>query len=263
MLPDMGGLRGDYIELARHFTGTGCDVVAIDYYGRTAGVGPHAADFDHDPHMAEARRENVLTDIAAAVSHLDTLGSGPTYTLGFCVGGAHALYSGTAAPDVLGADLAGVVAFCPWTGAYGHAEALPDDFISALRVPMLGLFGGSDEVVPLSVSESYEALLTEAGRPHEIAVYPGQGTVSTSTTISVSRVTPRPPRTRGSGSWPSPRRDPRGSRRDLAGFAKARSSQGMIPPGPKVRSNHFRRPTSIFSVAPRPAKPPQANQRSV
>jgi carboxymethylenebutenolidase len=175
MLPDMGGLRGDYIELARHFTGTGCDVVAIDYYGRTAGVGPHAADFDHDPHMAEARRENVLTDIAAAVSYLDTLGSGPTYTLGFCVGGAHALYSGTAAPDVLGADLAGVVAFCPWTGAYGHAEALPDDFISALRVPMLGLFGGSDEVVPLSVSESYEALLTEAGRPHEIAVYPGQG----------------------------------------------------------------------------------------
>ena len=174
LLPDMGGLRGDYIDLARHFTGTGCDVVAIDYYGRTAGVGPHAADFDHEPHMAEARREDVLTDIAAAISYLDTLGSGPTYTLGFCVGGAHALYSGTVAPDVLGADLAGVVAFCPWAGAYGRAEALPDDFIAGLRVPMLGLFGGSDAAVPPSVPESYEVQLTAAGRPHEIAVYPDQ-----------------------------------------------------------------------------------------
>ncbi|MEZ0106660.1 carboxymethylenebutenolidase [Catenulispora sp. EB89] len=174
LLPDMGGLRGDYVSLARHFTGTGCDVVAIDYYGRTAGVGPHAEDFDYKPHMAEARRENVLADIAAAIAYLDTFGSGPTYTLGFCVGGAHALYSGTAAPEVLGAELAGVVAFCPWTGAYGHAEALPDDFISALRVPVLGLFGGSDKEVPVAVPESFEAQLTAAGRPHEIAVYPHQ-----------------------------------------------------------------------------------------
>lgn len=174
MVPDMGGLRGDYVDLARHFTGTGCDVVAIDYYGRTAGVGPHAEDFDHEPHMAEARRENVLTDIAAAISYLDALGSGPTYTLGFCVGGAHALYSGTVPAEVLGAELAGVVAFCPWTGAYGHAEALPDDFVSGLRVPMLGLFGGSDEAVPVAVAEGFRARLTEAGLPHEIAVYAGQ-----------------------------------------------------------------------------------------
>jgi carboxymethylenebutenolidase len=170
----MGGLRGDYVDLARHFTETGCDVLAIDYYGRTAGVGPHAADMDHAPHMSSASRENVLVDIAAAISYLDTQGSGRTYTLGFCVGGAHALYSGTVAPEVLGADLAGVVAICPWSGAYGKSEALPEDFIDGLRVPMLGLFGGADTEVPVSVPESYEARLTAAGKPHEIAVYEGQ-----------------------------------------------------------------------------------------
>jgi carboxymethylenebutenolidase len=148
LLPDMGGLRGDYVDLARHFTETGCEVLAIDYYGRTAGVGPHAADMDHAPHMAEAGRENVLVDIAAAISYLDTLGSG--------------------------ADLAGVVAICPWTGSYGRSEALPDDFVDGLRVPMLGLFGGADTEVPVSVPEFFEARLTEAGKPHEIVIYPGQ-----------------------------------------------------------------------------------------
>jgi len=174
MLPDIGGLRGDYVDLARHFTQTGCDVVAIDYYGRTAGIGPHAADFDHTPHEAAAQRENVLADIAAAIAYLDTFGPGRTYTLGFCVGGAHSLFAGTVAPDVLGAELAGVVAFCPWPGAFGRSEALPDDFIAGLRVPMLGLFGAADKVVPVSLPESFEARLGELGKPHEIAVYSGQ-----------------------------------------------------------------------------------------
>jgi carboxymethylenebutenolidase len=174
LLPDMGGLRADYIDLAKRFTGTGCEVLAIDYYGRTAGTGPHGAEFDHEPHAAAGRRENVLADIAAGIAYLDTFGSGPTYTLGFCVGGAHSLLAGTAGEEVLGVELAGVVAFCPWTGAYGEAEALPDEFVLGLRCPVLGLFGDADQAVPVAVAGSFERLLGGTGLPHEIAVYPGQ-----------------------------------------------------------------------------------------
>lgn len=174
LLPDMGGLRADYIDLATRFAETGCEVLAIDYYGRTAGQGPHGEDFDHEPHAAAGRRENVLADIAAGIAYLDTVGSGPTYTLGFCVGGAHSLLAGTAGNDVLGVDLAGVIAFCPWTGAYGEAAALPDDFVLGLRCPVLGLFGEADEAVPAAVAESFETLLSRAGLPHELAVYAGQ-----------------------------------------------------------------------------------------
>jgi len=71
-------------------------------------------------------------------------------------------------------DLTGVIAFCPWTGAYGHAEELPEEFIVGLRCPMLGLFGAEDRAVPAALAESFEARLTKAGLPHEIAVYPGQ-----------------------------------------------------------------------------------------
>lgn len=175
LLPDIGGLRPDYIDLARLFTQTGCDVLAIDYYGRTAGPGPHAADFDHEPHVAAARRENVLADIAAGVAYLDSsAGSGPTFTLGYCVGGAHSLYAGTVGREVLGVDLAGVIAFCPYLGAYGQAEALPEDFVAGLKVPMLGLFGAEDTAVPVAVAEGFEARLSAAGLPHEIVIYPGQ-----------------------------------------------------------------------------------------
>jgi carboxymethylenebutenolidase len=168
LLPDIGGLRADYIDLARRFAESGCDVLAIDYYGRTAGAAAHGAEFDHVPHAAEARREDVVADIAAAVAYLDTVGSGPTYTVGFCIGGAHSLFAGTAL------DLDGVIAFCPWTGASGHSAELPDDFVLGLRCPMLGLFGASDTEVPAALAESFEASLSKAGLPHEIAVYPGQ-----------------------------------------------------------------------------------------
>ena len=39
---------------------------------------------------------------------------------------------------------------------------------------MLGLFGAEDRAVPAALAESFEARLTEAGLPHEIAIYLGQ-----------------------------------------------------------------------------------------
>lgn len=167
MLPDVGGLRPAVGSLARRFAETGAVVIAIDYFGRTAGTGPRGEDFDNDPHLAELRRSNVVDDIRAALAYAG--GDGPAYTLGFCFGGAAALHAAT---QDLG--LAGAIAFCPWHGAIGHDPALPDDFVAGVRSPVLGLFGGADQPVPPSVAEAFDKALTEAGKDHEIVVYPGQ-----------------------------------------------------------------------------------------
>jgi hypothetical protein len=47
ILPDVRGLHGFYEELALRFGDAGVHAVAIDYYGRTAGIGSRGADFDH------------------------------------------------------------------------------------------------------------------------------------------------------------------------------------------------------------------------
>jgi len=167
LLPDVGGLRPAVGDLARRFAETGAVVIAVDYFGRTAGTGPRGDDFDNDPHVDEMRRSNVIEDIGAALAHVG--GEGPAYTLGFCFGGAASLHAAT---QDLG--LAGAIAFCPWHGAIGHDPALPDDFVAGVRCPVLGLFGGDDRPVPPTVAAAFEKALTNAGRDHEIVVYPGQ-----------------------------------------------------------------------------------------
>ncbi|MEV6964169.1 dienelactone hydrolase family protein [Hamadaea sp. NPDC051192] len=167
LLPDVGGLRPAVGDLARRFAETGATVIAIDYFGRTAGTGARPDDFDNDPHVDELRRSNVIDDVRAALAHLGE--SGPAYTLGFCLGGAAALHAAT---EDLG--LAGVIAFCPWHGAIGHDPALPDDFVADVRCPVLGLFGAEDKPVPPAVAAAFEKALADAGKEHEIVVYPGQ-----------------------------------------------------------------------------------------
>jgi carboxymethylenebutenolidase len=165
LLPDVGGMRSPFRELARRFTRTGADVLVIDYYGRT--LGPAARGEEYDSKINESfDRELVLADVAAAVAHLRQIGDGPVYAGGFCIGGASALYAGTA--DL---GLSGVIGICPYVGPMGVSPALPEDFGSRIRVPVLGLFGGADTEVPSTVHKNLEKHLTV---PHEIVVFPGQ-----------------------------------------------------------------------------------------
>ncbi len=168
LLPDIGGMRAPYLELARRFARTGADVLVIDYFGRT--LGPVARGEEYDPKTKESfDRELMLQDMAAAVAYLREIGEGPVYAAGFCIGGANALYAGTA--DL---GLAGVIGICPYVGEMGRSPALPDDFSAKIRVPVLGVFGSADKEVPSAVHEALEHQLTAANVPHEIVVYPGQ-----------------------------------------------------------------------------------------
>ncbi len=168
LLPDVGGMRAPFRDLARRFAQTGADTLVIDYYGRT--LGPAARGEEFDKTISETfDRELMIADVAAAIAYLRTTGDGPIFAAGFCIGGANALYAGTT--DL---GLAGVIGICPYVGKMGASAALPEDFSAQIRVPVLGLFGGEDNAVPSSVHENLERHLTASGVPHEVVVFEGQ-----------------------------------------------------------------------------------------
>src|SRR5947208_911141 len=49
--PDVRGLHGFYKDLALRFAGAGVRALALDYFGRTAGIGPRDDTFEYQPHV--------------------------------------------------------------------------------------------------------------------------------------------------------------------------------------------------------------------
>src|SRR4029079_17550971 len=72
----------------------GVAAVAIDYFGRTAGVAKRGEDFPYTDHVPQTRSAGGQADVAAAVAHLRTkAGAETVFTLGFCFGGRHSWLS--------------------------------------------------------------------------------------------------------------------------------------------------------------------------
>jgi carboxymethylenebutenolidase len=158
LLPDIRGLHPFYQDLAVRFAEAGFHTVAIDYFGRTAGLGERGGDFDWQPHVPQVRPEQVRDDVAAALTRFD---GGATFTVGFCFGGSHSWRLG--ATDL---DLAGVIGF------YGK-PGLVQDVLAALNRPMLLLLGGADRATTPEEFGAFDQRLTELGVEHETQVYDG------------------------------------------------------------------------------------------
>jgi carboxymethylenebutenolidase len=90
ILPDVRGLHPFYRELAVRFAEAGVHATAIDYFGRTAGIGERDEDFDHMAHVRRTTPDEVAMDVAAAVTHVRSAaggGASDVFTVGFCFGG--------------------------------------------------------------------------------------------------------------------------------------------------------------------------------
>lgn len=71
ILPDVRGLYPFYSELAARFAQAGHHAVTIDYFGRTAGLGPRDEEFDYRPHVSQTTVEQVQADVKAAIVELE------------------------------------------------------------------------------------------------------------------------------------------------------------------------------------------------
>jgi carboxymethylenebutenolidase len=170
ILPDVRGLAPYYRELALRFPERGVDAIAIDYFGRTAGIGERGAEFDHAPHVAQTTYAGLRADIEAAAAHLrEVAGTASLFTTGFCMGGRTAFLTAG-----FGLGLAGVIGFYGWpTGASRNGTPAPTDIAATLDAPILSIFGGADHGINEDVRAAWDAALTEAGREHQTIVYEG------------------------------------------------------------------------------------------
>jgi len=138
ILPDVRGLYPFYSELAERFAQAGHDAIAIDYFGRSAGLGPRGEDFEYMPHVQHLKVPQVQADAAAAIDALrERTGVAQVATVGFCLGGLQSFLAG--------ADLEGLAAVVGFYGVLdGSRFGIPGPLERAgdMRCPLLGLFGG-------------------------------------------------------------------------------------------------------------------------
>jgi carboxymethylenebutenolidase len=163
VMPDVRGLHHFYKELAQRFAEAGIDAVAIDYFGRSAGLGERGEDFEYRPHVEKTTQENVRDDVATAVAYLKSKAGGSVksvFTVGFCWGGSNSWNQSALQPQLNGA-----------IGFYGRPER-SEPHISKLKAPLLLLVAGAD-FTPQEAFEDFDKKLTEARVPHEMHVYEG------------------------------------------------------------------------------------------
>lgn len=170
ILPDIRGLYRFYEELALRFAERGMWAVAMDYFGRTAGVAKRGEEFDWQPHVAASTPDDVAADVGACVELLRSPEGGAcsdVFTVGFCFGGRNAWLSAAH-----GHGLAGVVGFYGQPGERNGRPG-PTQLADRIEAPLLALQAGDDPNIPAALNEAFERALAAAGVVHELVTYPG------------------------------------------------------------------------------------------
>jgi carboxymethylenebutenolidase len=164
ILPDVRGLHHFYKELAQRFAEAGVDAVAIDYFGRSAGLGDRSEAFDYKPHLEKITASGIDADVAAGIAYLRTAKGGAVrsvFTVGFCFGGANSWQQSASQPGLAGA-----------VGFYGR-PARVRALIPQMKAPLLLLVAGADAATPQAEFHAFDQELTQAGVPHRMVVFEG------------------------------------------------------------------------------------------
>jgi carboxymethylenebutenolidase len=166
VLPDVRGLYRFYEELALRFAERGYHAVAVDYFGRTAGVAKRDEHFEYGEHVAQTTPEGIQADIRAAVEHLRPR-TRAVFTVGFCFGGRNSWLAAAS-----GHGLAGAVGFYGMPGERDGAAG-PTQRAGELEAPILALQAGDDQHITADLNQAFERALAEAGVEHELVTYEG------------------------------------------------------------------------------------------
>jgi carboxymethylenebutenolidase len=161
MIHEFWGLNDSIVSKADLLAEEGYLVIAPDTFrGSTTGWVPRAIY-----QVISSKPENVNTDLDSVYAWLESqpdVDADRIAIAGFCYGGRTSL-----AYSLHNNRLAATVMF------YGSPETDPV-VLKTLPGPILGIFGGEDQTIPVSQVNAFDAALTEAGIPHEIKIYDGQ-----------------------------------------------------------------------------------------
>jgi carboxymethylenebutenolidase len=170
VLPDVRGLYRFYEELALRFAERGYAALAIDYFGRTAGVSKRDDDFPYMEHVNQTDPGTIQSDIAAAAAWLRSPEGGSReriFTVGFCFGGRHSWLAAAG-----GHGLAGAAGFYGMPGQRNGQNG-PIQVASTIDAPILALQAGGDDHITADDNAALDRALTKAGIAHEVVTYAG------------------------------------------------------------------------------------------
>ena len=164
VMPDVRGLHRFYAELAQRFAEAGIDAVAIDYFGRTAGIGDRSEAFEYMTHVEKTTQEGIAADVRAAIDYLRSEDGGAVksvFTAGFCFGGSSSWNQSALQQSVDGC-----------IGFYGR-PARSEQYVPNMRAPLQLHVAGADAATPVEAAREFDQKLTEGNVPHEAHVYEG------------------------------------------------------------------------------------------
>lgn len=173
VVQEIFGVHEHIKDICRRFAKLGHLAVAPELYARQGDVS-QLTDINEivTKVVAKVPDDQVMADLDAAVTWAEKSGKGDVNKLGitgFCWGGRIVWLYAAHSPRLK----AGVA----WYGRLvGQATELtpkyPTELVSALKAPVLGLYGGADSGIPPETVEQMRTALQAAGNPSQIVLYP-------------------------------------------------------------------------------------------
>jgi len=155
------GLNDNVRDEAARLAAEGYVVLAVDLFGGTQATEPREAmKLSQQLTANPAPAEDNLHD---AYAYLDKVEGAPRIgTIGWCLGGRWSLRTALILPDKVDATVI----------YYGTVKADEAD-LARLQMPVLGLFGSKDRVVPVATVTAFEASMKRLGKNPDIRMYEG------------------------------------------------------------------------------------------
>lgn len=173
VIQEIFGVHEHIKDICRRFAKQGYLAIAPALYARQGDVSK-MTDIQEiiAKVVSKVPDAQVFSDLDATVEFVRKSGKGNISKMGmtgFCWGGRMVWMYADHNPKLKAA----VAWYGPLTGEASELKPKnPVDIVSSLKVPVLGLYGGSDDSIPLAGIEQMKNALKEAGNPSEIMVYP-------------------------------------------------------------------------------------------
>lgn len=167
------GVNGHIEDVTRRFAAEGYLAVAPHLFHRSGDPVLDYESFEKVmPHMGALSEAGLLTDLDATFAHLAAKGfeEARIGIVGFCMGGTVSFLA--AVRHALGAAVTfygGGIA----EGRFGMPPLV--EMAPSLQTPWLGLYGDTDQSIPVEQVESLRRAAAEASVPTEIVRYPEAG----------------------------------------------------------------------------------------
>jgi carboxymethylenebutenolidase len=175
VVQEIFGVHEHIKDICRRFAKLGHMAIAPALYARQGDTSKMSSMEEIRPIVSKVPDAQVMSDLDATAAYAQKTGKGNTAKLGitgFCWGGRVVWLYAAHNPQLK----AGVA----WYGRLvGNATELqpkhPIDLAAQVKAPVLGLYGGKDQGIPLDTIEKMRAAVKAANGKSEIIVYPEAG----------------------------------------------------------------------------------------